>query len=102
MGDRTFSAEDVLRIYREYLTESEMKTVEMFFEMEAMESMHRPWFCRKSPGNAGRFAGDSHVVYTWRDCCGVWAVCDEGFERRYQTSGWSDHCSQHYHQFGGR
>jgi len=39
MGDRTFSAEDVLRIYREYLTESEMKTVEMFFEMEAMESI---------------------------------------------------------------
>jgi len=36
MGDRTFSAEDVLRIYDEYLTESEMKTVEDFFAPEEM------------------------------------------------------------------
>ena len=32
MGDRTFSAEDVIRIYEEYLTESEMETVDEFFE----------------------------------------------------------------------
>ena len=36
MGDRTFSAEDVLRIYEDYLTETEMKTVEDFF-MPAVE-----------------------------------------------------------------
>jgi len=34
MGDRTFSAEDVLRIYDEYLTETEMQTVEDFFAPE--------------------------------------------------------------------
>jgi len=34
MGDRTFSAEDVLRIYDEYLTETEMQTVEDFFMPE--------------------------------------------------------------------
>ena len=39
MGDRTFSAEDVLRIYREYLTESEMKTVDLFFEMPPPEEL---------------------------------------------------------------
>lgn len=33
MGDRTFTAEDVLRIYADYLDESEMKTVEEFFGM---------------------------------------------------------------------
>jgi len=34
MGDRTFTAEDVLRIYDEYLDETEMKTVEDFFMPE--------------------------------------------------------------------
>jgi len=34
MGDRTFSAEDVLRIYEDYLTETEMITVEEFFAPE--------------------------------------------------------------------
>ena len=34
MGDRTFSAEDVLRIYEDYLTETEMQTVEDFFAPE--------------------------------------------------------------------
>jgi len=35
MGDRTFSAEDVIRIYEDFLTGSEQETVEMFFaEME--------------------------------------------------------------------
>ena len=36
MGDRTFSAEDVLRIYEEYLTETEMETVENFFMAEEL------------------------------------------------------------------
>mgnify|MGYP005822947041 CR=1 FL=1 len=34
MGDRTFSADDVLRIYEFYLDEREMKTVEDFFAVE--------------------------------------------------------------------
>jgi len=34
MGDRTFTAEDVLRIYEDYLDESEMQTVEDFFKPE--------------------------------------------------------------------
>jgi len=36
MGDRTFSAEDVIRIYRDFLTEDEMKTVEEFFMEEEL------------------------------------------------------------------
>lgn len=32
MGEQTFSAEDVIRIYAFYLDESEQKTVEEFFE----------------------------------------------------------------------
>jgi len=39
MGDRTFSAEDVLRIYEEYLTETEMQTVEDFFMAEEMDDV---------------------------------------------------------------
>lgn len=38
MGDRTFTAEDVLRIYEFYLDESEMETVEEFFRVEPEES----------------------------------------------------------------
>jgi len=38
MGDRTFSAEDVIRIYEEYLTSSEMETVDLFFREQPMES----------------------------------------------------------------
>jgi len=34
MGDRTFSADDVLRIYEFYLDENEMQTVEDFFMFE--------------------------------------------------------------------
>ncbi len=34
MGDRTFSAEDVLRIYEFFLTASEQETVENFFREE--------------------------------------------------------------------
>ena len=34
MGDRTFSADDVLRIYEFYLDETEMETVENFFRPE--------------------------------------------------------------------
>lgn len=36
MGDRTFSADDVLRIYADYLTEREMEIVENFFATEEM------------------------------------------------------------------
>lgn len=32
MGDRTFTAEDVIRIYQFFLSETEMETVEKFFE----------------------------------------------------------------------
>jgi len=32
MGDRTFSAEDVIRIYSNFLTSTEMQTVDEFFE----------------------------------------------------------------------
>jgi len=32
MGDRTFSADDVIRIYEDFLTESEQETVDLFFE----------------------------------------------------------------------
>ena len=31
MGDRTFSAEDLIRIYEFYLTQEEQETVEIFF-----------------------------------------------------------------------
>lgn len=34
MGDRTFSAEDVIRIYEDYLTENERGTVDLFFAPE--------------------------------------------------------------------
>jgi len=37
MGDRTFTADDVLRIYLDYLDEREMKTVEDFFAVETIE-----------------------------------------------------------------
>lgn len=37
MGDRTFSAEDVIRIYQFFLTDNERETVDLFFEeMEEM------------------------------------------------------------------
>lgn len=39
MGDRTFTAEDVLRIYDQYLDEIEMQTVEDFFMPEEMEDV---------------------------------------------------------------
>lgn len=39
MGDRTFSAEDVLRIYELYLDEREMETVENFFMVEEGETI---------------------------------------------------------------
>ena len=32
MGDRTFSADDVIRIYEDFLTSGEQETVELFFE----------------------------------------------------------------------
>jgi len=34
MGDRTFSAEDVIRIYENFLTPSEQETVDFFFMEE--------------------------------------------------------------------
>jgi len=34
MGDRTFSAEDVIRIYEDFLTISEQETVDFFFAVE--------------------------------------------------------------------
>lgn len=34
MGDRTFSADDVIRIYQDFLTSSEQKTVDLFFMEE--------------------------------------------------------------------
>lgn len=40
MGDRTFSADDVIRIYREFLTEDEMETVEEFFARDEPEPVN--------------------------------------------------------------
>jgi len=37
MGDRTFSAEDVIRIYEFFLTTSEQETVDFFFAVEPVE-----------------------------------------------------------------
>lgn len=37
MGDRTFSAEDVIRIYEDFLTDSEQETVDEFFAVEPEE-----------------------------------------------------------------
>jgi len=37
MGDRTFSAEDVIRIYEDFLTSSEQETVDEFFAVEPEE-----------------------------------------------------------------
>jgi len=42
VGDRTFSADDVLRIYREYLDEREMIIVEEFF-MEDVDNSLLPF-----------------------------------------------------------
>lgn len=39
MGDRTFSAEDVIRIYSEFLTPSEQETVDLFFAEAPVEEM---------------------------------------------------------------
>jgi len=39
MGDRTFSAEDVIRLYEDFLTDDEQETVEEFFmELQALPS----------------------------------------------------------------
>lgn len=37
MGDRTFSGEDVIRIYEEFLTRSEQEVVDFFFAEEQPE-----------------------------------------------------------------
>jgi len=37
MGDRTFSAEDVIRIYEDFLTSDEQETVDEFFAEEPEE-----------------------------------------------------------------
>ena len=37
MGDRTFSGEDVIRIYEEFLTFEEQETVDFFFAVEVEE-----------------------------------------------------------------
>ena len=37
MGDRTFSAEDVIRIYQDFLTSAEQETVDEFFAEEPEE-----------------------------------------------------------------
>jgi len=37
VGDRTFSAEDVIRIYQDFLTSDEQETVDLFFEEMADE-----------------------------------------------------------------
>lgn len=37
MGDRTFSAEDVIRIFQDFLTRGEQRTVEEFFREEPEE-----------------------------------------------------------------
>jgi len=39
MGDRTFSAEDVIRIYQDFLTFEEQRIVDEFFEQEPDESL---------------------------------------------------------------
>jgi len=44
MGDRTFSAEDVIRIYELFLTKSEQETVDFFFRVEPMETPSGPSF----------------------------------------------------------
>ena len=44
MGDRTFSAEDVIRIYEDFLTSSEQETVEMFFAEMAEEPQRDNFF----------------------------------------------------------
>jgi len=45
MADRTFSADDVLRIYEFFLDSTEQKTVEMFFaELEEPEEEEEPIF----------------------------------------------------------
>jgi len=38
MGDRTFSGEDVIRIYEDFLTSSEQEVVDFFFAAEPEES----------------------------------------------------------------
>lgn len=43
MGDRTFSAEDVIRLYEDFLTSAEQETVENFF-MEMAEPPSRDNF----------------------------------------------------------
>ena len=39
MGDRTFSAEDVIRIYRDFLTPDEQETVDLLFAEAPVEEM---------------------------------------------------------------
>ena len=42
MGDRTFSAEDVIRIYEFFLTRSEQETVDFFFAEDVEEPDRGP------------------------------------------------------------
>lgn len=56
MGDRTFTAEDVLRIYDQYLDEIEMQTVEDFFMPEEMEDVSYPRGSEKFDRRARPFA----------------------------------------------
>jgi len=44
MGDRTFSAEDVIRIYQFFLTTVEQETVDKFFEEMAAEPTRDNFF----------------------------------------------------------
>jgi len=44
MGDRTFSAEDVIRIYEFFLTKSEQETVDFFFSEDPIEVPAGPTF----------------------------------------------------------
>jgi len=44
MGDRTFSAEDVIRIYEFFLTSSEQETVDNFFAREEEEPQRDSFF----------------------------------------------------------
>jgi len=44
MGDRTFSAEDVIRIYEDFLTVSEQETVDEFFFVEPEPREPEPEF----------------------------------------------------------
>jgi len=44
MGDRTFSAEDVIRIYQFFLTTVERETVDKFFEEMAAEPTRDNFF----------------------------------------------------------